>query len=358
MSKIVTKILYFFTFLIVVHLVYVHPFYCLAYFFAGTGFLNIWSIPSTILIAALVAFFFKTDTTIWPLKQFVYWGLGVGFIGLWIFSLGLLVSTMSNLDSQLIGLTCIGLLIVVSAYGVYNGSRVVLREFEITSKKVGQEVLLAFLSDTHLGSNSEKHLRKIKKMLMDVDFDFLIIGGDFIDSGSYDLETLNTFRDLDKPILYITGNHEYYINNYRPILRRLSEFGIKVLDNISFAYANINIIGVDDDQSLKSQREVIRKCRKVEKFNIAVVHKPFLWGREFADVDLMLTGHTHNGQIFPFNLLVRLQSKFIYGLYEGFNSWLYVSCGSGCWGPKIRLGSRNEIVLGRILPALKEEVNI
>ena len=58
----------------------------------------------------------------------------------------------------------------------------------------------------------------------------------------------------------------------------------------------------------------------------------------------MLSGHTHNGQIFPFNFLVKLQFKHIYGLYEKLNSKLYVSSGSGCWGPKMRLGSKNEIV--------------
>ena len=58
----------------------------------------------------------------------------------------------------------------------------------------------------------------------------------------------------------------------------------------------------------------------------------------------MLSGHTHNGQIFPFNFFVRLQYKNIYGLYAKFKSKLYVSSGSGCWGPKMRLGSKNEIV--------------
>ena len=58
----------------------------------------------------------------------------------------------------------------------------------------------------------------------------------------------------------------------------------------------------------------------------------------------MLSGHTHNGQIFPFNFLVKLKFKFIYGIYEYKKSKLYVSSGAGCWGPKLRIGSSNEIV--------------
>ena len=59
----------------------------------------------------------------------------------------------------------------------------------------------------------------------------------------------------------------------------------------------------------------------------------------------MLSGHTHNGQIFPFNFFVRMQFKFKYGLYDSNNSKLYVSSGSGTWGPKMRLGTFNEIIL-------------
>ena len=58
----------------------------------------------------------------------------------------------------------------------------------------------------------------------------------------------------------------------------------------------------------------------------------------------MLSGHTHNGQIFPFNFLVKLKYKYIYGMYHQKNSSLYVSSGVGCWGPKMRLGTQNEIV--------------
>ena len=63
----------------------------------------------------------------------------------------------------------------------------------------------------------------------------------------------------------------------------------------------------------------------------------------------MLSGHTHNGQIFPFNLLVKLQFPQIYGLYKEANNNLYVSSGVATWGPKIRIGSRNELIKFTIL---------
>ena len=64
----------------------------------------------------------------------------------------------------------------------------------------------------------------------------------------------------------------------------------------------------------------------------------------------MLAGHTHNGQIFPFNHLVRIQFETIFGLHRKETALLYVSSGSGCWGPRMRLGTRNEIVQVTVSP--------
>ena len=60
--------------------------------------------------------------------------------------------------------------------------------------------------------------------------------------------------------------------------------------------------------------------------------------------NLTLSGHTHNGQIFPFNLIVKLQFPQIYGVYSYLKNYLYVSSGASTWGPKIRIGSKNEIL--------------
>ena len=75
-----------------------------------------------------------------------------------------------------------------------------------------------------------------------------------------------------------------------------------------------------------------------------LVHKPSVWDHVNTKIDLMLSGHTHYGQIFPFNIFVKIKFKYIYGLYKNIYSKLYVSSGSGCWGPSMRLGTKNEIV--------------
>ena len=201
-----------------------------------------------------------------------------------------------------------------------------------------------FISDTHLGSNSKKHLKKILIKIKNLEFDLLLIGGDFIDSSSFDLDDLDILKNINKPILFISGNHEYYIKDYENKLKRLNEYDIQFLDNESFKFKKINFIGISDNLTLETQKNIASKLVQEDLFNLILVHKPTLWDHVYEKTDLMLSGHTHNGQIFPFNFFVRLQFKNIYGLYEKLTSILYVSSGSGCWGPKMRLGSNNEIV--------------
>ena len=106
----------------------------------------------------------------------------------------------------------------------------------------------------------------------------------------------------------------------------------------------MNIIGIDENLNTKDQLEVFKKNYNTSKFNITLVHKPLIWDQIKNKNELMLSGHTHNGQIFPFNKIVRLKFKYVYGLYESQHSNLYVSSGCACWGPKMRLGSENEII--------------
>ena len=83
---------------------------------------------------------------------------------------------------------------------------------------------------------------------------------------------------------------------------------------------------------------------KKHRFNLILSHKPSLWKEVHLMSDLMLSGHTHKGQIFPFNFIVKLKFRELYGYFKKMESVLYVSSGISCWGPKIRLGSNNELV--------------
>ena len=107
---------------------------------------------------------------------------------------------------------------------------------------------------------------------------------------------------------------------------------------------DINLIGISDNQSVKDQAALADALCESQSFNLILVHQPALWQIAPADTDFMISGHTHQGQIFPFQWLVRLQFKTVYGLFKRGESSLYVSSGAATWGPPMRLGTQNEII--------------
>jgi hypothetical protein len=270
--------------------------------------------------------------------------MGIGFISFWVVNVGLLIENLNIIPPLDLGIICLFVIVVTTVSSLKNGRSINFKSIVISSPKATEKIRLLFISDTHLGSNSKKHLERIFLKIKDFNFDLLLIGGDFIDSSSFDLKDLEILRNLKKPILFISGNHEYYIKDIEKKFKRLNDYDVTFLDNDSYKFKNFNFIGISDNQSLEDQKTIASNLIQEDFFNLILVHKPSLWDLVCQESDLTLSGHTHNGQIFPFNFFVRLQFRYIYGLYEKLNSKLYVSSGSGCWGPKMRLGTRNEIV--------------
>ena len=250
-----------------------------------------------------------------------------------------------------IGIISLILIILIYLFGSYNARTINIKKIDIKSPNLLKNYQVLFISDVHLGSNNTNHLVKIIKKIKKINFDFLLIGGDLIDSSSFNFKDLNILNEINKPIYFVSGNHEYYLKDFQNKMSQLSSFNIKHLKNTKIQIENINLIGIDDNQTEKSKIDFANKLCDDNLFNLVVCHKPDIWQKLNCKNYLMLSGHTHNGQIFPFNFVVKLKFKFIYGLYSMNNSNLYVSSGAACWGPKIRLGSKNEIIhlkLGKI----------
>ena len=338
------QLIFYTTFFIITYFIYVYPYDILKFFFFQENIFKISSIIFAFIPYLLIIFYFKTYNTFFLLKLYVYEGMGIGFISFWIVNLGLLIDFFSLTRPFDIGIVCVSSIIIITIYSLINGRLISIKNIEIYSPKVKNKTRIIFLSDMHLGTNKKRHLEKIYTKIKNLEFDLFLIGGDLLDSSSFKLEDLNIFNNIKKPILFINGNHEYYIRDYKKKMKELYNYNLLFLDDTHFRLKNINIIGISDQQKLESQKIKVEKYYKKKLFNLIVVHKPTLWSRVLEKTDLMLSGHTHNGQIFPFNFFVKLQFKHIYGLYEKLNSKLYVSSGSGCWGPKMRLGSKNEIV--------------
>ncbi|MBN2715402.1 MAG: metallophosphoesterase, partial [Deltaproteobacteria bacterium] len=157
-------------------------------------------------------------------------------------------------------------------------------------------------------------------------------------------------------VYFVTGNHEYYFKASEWV-SHLSQLGIEVLDNRAVHIGDdanpLLLAGVNDYQASHMPGEApldLNKAlrhRRPEQEVILLCHQPkIVADAAAADVGLILSGHTHGGQIWPFNYLVKLQQPYLKGLIN-YNSrtTLYINQGTGYWGPPLRLGTECEITL-------------
>ena len=187
--------------------------------------------------------------------------------------------------------------------------------------------------------------------------DLVLVTGDLIDLMNLPADALDAGgRAGTAPAFFTIGNHERYIGS-DAVCARLASLGVAVLRNERAAWLeNLRIIGVDDAEARDQVACVLERLETAEHdrapFTVLMYHRPD--GAEDAarfGVDLMLCGHTHNGQVVPFNWLVKRQFPRILGRYDVGDTVLYVSPGTGTWGPTMRLGSSNEITLLELSPA-------
>jgi len=332
------------------YFIYIYPFEILSDFILNEKVSRQNSFYSTLFVSLLVIYYFRSHNTFFLLKLFVHEGMGVGFISFWIINLALIISLTNFLNDYQLGITSLTLIIILSVYGLINARFFRIKKLFISSSKIKRKYNFVFISDIHLGTNPVSTLSKVITKINKINYDFLLIGGDLIDSSTFDLKNLKILKSIKNPIFCVTGNHEYYVKNSKEKLSKLILYNITLLRNENFLFDDINIIGIDDYQTTDNQTKTNIELENKSKFNLTLVHKSSIWHKIFDNTDLMLAGHTHNGQIFPFNLFVKIKFKYSFGLYRNKNSYLYVSSGSGCWGPRMRLGTSNEIVNVELIP--------
>ena len=235
---------------------------------------------------------------------------------------------------------------------------------EIIKLKLGLEKLaMPFravqISDLHIGGLIEESVvGGIVKEANALKADMIFLTGDIIDTDISKISNaLKELQKLNAPlgVYFVAGNHEYF-HGVDSLLPALKELGIRVLENENIVVKKegkelINIAGVYDlfgrrvgvmEPDLK---EAI-KNRKDELPTILLAHQPkfALEVKDSHKIDLILSGHTHGGQIFPFRFLVRLDQPYLQGLYNhSQKTRIYVNKGTGFWGPPMRILARAEI---------------
>lgn len=258
-----------------------------------------------------------------------------------------LILLVSDLPAHIAALWVITLTTVISFIGLLVAISPRVKTISLTSPRLRESVRFVQITDVHIGSRSRSFLERLMFRINRLNPDFLCITGDFIDAPGILEDQLQSLAQTDYPIYFCIGNHEKY-EDLEDILRRLDNLGVQILRSDTRHFRDdIQVIGIDD---MEDPFQVEKELKHIEldgdAFKLLLYHRPR--GLEAAaehGIDLILSGHTHNGQIFPFNLIVKRVFERIIGMYSLGETRQYVSQGTGTWGPVMRLGTYSEITL-------------
>ena len=257
---------------------------------------------------------------------------------------------LSLVDVWSAAVTVLGISIFISILAVLFALIPVVKKVTFESSLLTGPLRFVQITDVHIGSRSKAFLDQVIRKVEALQPEFLCITGDFIDASGVAEEQLAVLRTLDCPIYFTIGNHERY-EDLDEILVRMSALGVNILRTNAIRHrGDVQVLGIDDrDDAKQVEQELVKMEVDRLAFSILLYHRPQgLEAAEAEGVDLMISGHTHNGQIFPFNLVVNSVFDRVVGMYQLGGSRLYVSQGTGTWGPVMRLGTRSEITLFEI----------
>ncbi|MDH5485233.1 MAG: metallophosphoesterase [Gammaproteobacteria bacterium] len=211
------------------------------------------------------------------------------------------------------------------------------------------------LTDVHIGRTIRRdYIEGLVVQTNQLAPDLVVITGDLVDLPIEKIkQDLLPLAELDAPCYFILGNHEYF-HGPEAILDFLRLLGIRPLLNdcvtIDHAQGRFNLLGINDQVGARLgmlAADIPRAYARVDPAlpTIVLAHQPkTILQLDNYPCDLMLSGHTHGGQIFPFGLLVMMDQPYLAGLYRHApDKQIFVSRGTGYWGPPIRLLSPSEI---------------
>lgn len=274
--------------------------------------------------------------------------LGICFMAFGLVAAWEVANLLFALPAQPSGLALGGIVTALTVYGFVNAHRLTVREVQVPAAAgipdEARGTRFVQISDVHVGSRSGRFLRRVVQRINRLEADYVLITGDLIDFEGISEQELASLADLRLPAYFIIGNHERYVD-VDEICERLTNLGVRVLRNESLEVGPFQLVGIDDAEPKTQVGSMLPYFTAVpDRYRILLYHRPD-GARDAADwgAHLMLCGHTHNGQIVPFNYIVRRVFPRICGLYRIDDLHLYVSQGTGTWGPILRLGSRCEI---------------
>lgn len=244
---------------------------------------------------------------------------------------------------------------------VAESPRVRIIELELPRLEgAGRDLTLALVTDIHAGAVIHNaRLKAMVDLIGSLDADLILFGGDIVDHSvteAVEQDLAGELSRLAPPLgLYgVAGNHEYY-SGLEPATAHIEEGGMTMLlDGTAVIADTLLLVGRHDVQAPRFgyRRASLQELTAPFEGRLPVVvldHTPRDTDEAAAaGAALLLSGHTHRGQLWPFNLITRRLFETDYGLLKKGGTWIYVSSGLGTWGPPVRTSGRPEVVLFRL----------
>ncbi|MDR3323532.1 MAG: metallophosphoesterase [Zoogloeaceae bacterium] len=260
----------------------------------------------------------------------------------------------------------VGAALLISGLGWVNTQRPTVREITLPTPSGTAPLKIVALSDTHLGRLvSPADFSRLIDLAEPFQPDLVLFAGDILDD-YYGLDVAATrasLKRLNPPlgVWGVLGNHEYIAGDPETSRQLLEQSCIRILrDDWANLDGKLLLVGRDDRSRERFEGQPRKPLAEIlagipaplnAQTKILLDHQPFhLEDAQNADVFLQLSGHTHKGQLFPFNFVVALLYENAYGHSQRGQTHYWVSSGAGTWGPRSRTTGRPEILLIRLVP--------
>lgn len=310
------------------------------------------------LMTVLILSVFLGQIIIWPVFKWIggYWMAIFGYSLILLPLLNLIRFLLKRMAVFWLGMGYMAFLVIIFIVGTFNAWNPVVRHYDVTIPKQSDvsNIKILMASDLHLGSIvGNSHLQKLVDISDEVQPDIILLAGDIIDDQIEPFLKQNmseTIGKLNAPlgVYAVSGNHDVYGNDLSHLDLELERKGIKFLQDETVLINDAFYLTGRRDQAEEKRMEVYQLTRGLDRSKPIMMldHQPTeLNEAEKAGIDLLVSGHTHHGQLAPANLITGMLFENDGGYLQKNTLHSFVSSGFGTWGPPLRIGSRSEVMV-------------